>query len=143
VVRISGVEPGFPRIYLEDIIRTLRPRLPNIAIGFNWAEPDIGSVMKLKPAAVGFSLPAGSLGPRAPRTDLFARVHAAAELARHHAVPVGVEGDIAPEDARRFVSEGVQHLASLRIWPMLPALPPAQIWPRSRLDQATACDTAA
>lgn len=143
VVRISGVEPGFPRIYLEDIMRTLRPRLPNIAVGFNWTEPDIGSIMKLKPAAIGFSLQPGSLGSRAPRADLFARVHAAAELARHHGVPVGVEGDIAPEDARRFMSDGVQHLASLRIWPVLPALPPAQIWPRSKLDQAVACDTAA
>ncbi len=143
VLRISGVEPGFPRIYLEDIMRTLRPRLPNIAIGFNWTEPDIGSVMKLKPAAIGFSLPAGSLGPRGPRTDVFARVHAAAELARHHGVPVGVEGDIGPEDALRFASDGVQHFASLRLWPLLPALLPVQIWPRTKLEHAVACDTAA
>jgi hypothetical protein len=58
-------------------------------------------------------------------------------------VPVGVEGDIAPEDAQRFMSDGVQHIASLRIWPVLPALPPAQIWPRSKLDQAVVRDTAA
>ena len=143
VLRISGVEPGFPRIYLEDILRTLRPRIPNIAIGFNWTDPDIGRVMKLQPAAIGFSLPPGSLGPRAPRADLFARVHAAVELARHHGAPVGVEGDIAPEHAQRFVADGVQHLASLRIWPVLPALPPAQIWPASKLNELASCETAA
>jgi hypothetical protein len=142
VMRISGVEPGFPRIYLEDILRTLRPKVPNIAIGFNWTDPDIGRVMKLQPAAIGFSLPPGSLGLRAPRADLFARVHAAAELARHHGVPVGVEGDILPEDAQRFVADGVQHLASLRIWPVSPTLPPAQIWPRSKLDEAADCEIA-
>ncbi len=133
VVRLSGVDPGFPRIYLEDIFRTVKTRVPNIAIGFNWTEPDVGSVMRLRPAAVGFSFPPGTLGAHGPRADLFARIHAAAELSRLHAVPIGVEGEIDPEHAQRLAAGGAQLLASPRIWPVKPALPPAQLWPASRL----------
>jgi hypothetical protein len=118
VLRITGVEPGFPRIYLEDIIRTLRPRAPNIAIGLNWTEPDVASVLKLQPAAIGFSLPPGTLGANGPKVDLFARIHAAAELARHQNVPTGVEGDLHPEHALRFGAFGVLHWASWRMWPV-------------------------
>lgn len=133
VIRLSGVEPGFPRIYLEDIFRSVKQRIPNIAIGFNWTEPDIGSVLRLQPAAIGLSLPPGALGVYGPRADVHARVHAAADLARHHGVSIGVEGDIDPEQAQRLASEGARLLASPRIWPTLPALPPAQLWPASRL----------
>ncbi len=62
VIRVSCVEPGYPRIYLEDILRTLKQRVPHVAIGLNWAEPDIASVLKLQPAAIGFSLPPGRAG---------------------------------------------------------------------------------
>lgn len=142
VIRLSGVEPGFPRIYLEDIFRSVKSRIPNIAIGFNWTEPDVGSVLRLQPAAIGFSLPPGALGPHGPRADVYARVHAAADLARHHGVPVGVEGDIDPEEAQKLAAEGASLLASPRIWPTLHALPPAQLWPASRLT-ATARESAA
>ena len=138
VVRMTGVEPGFPRIYLEDIIRTLRPRAPNIAIGLNWTEPDVASVLKLQPAAIGFSLPPGSLGANGPKVDLFARIHAAAELARHQNVPTGIEGDLHPEHALRFAADGVQHMASWRIWPVQTALPSARIWPASKLSGGAA-----
>jgi len=136
VIRITGVEPGFPRIYLEDITRTLKARIPNIAIGLNWMEPDVGSVLKLQPAAIGFSLAPGALAPHAPRAELYSRIHAAADLAKRHSIPAGVEGDITPDQAQRFAMDGVRHMASLRLWPVRPTLPGAEIWPISRLSQA-------
>jgi hypothetical protein len=132
VLRISGVEPGYPRIYLEDIMRTLRSSIPNIAIGFNWMEPDVVSALNLHPAAIGFTLPPGSLNHHA-KVDVFARIHDATSLARLHGVPLGIEGDIAPEHAQRFAMEGVQLMASLRIWPVRPELSPAEIWSCTRL----------
>lgn len=143
VVRITGVEPGFPRIYLEDIMRNIRSRIPNIAIGLNWTEPDVPSVLKLQPSAVGFTLPPGALASQASRTDIFARIHAAVEPAKHLAIPIGVEGDILPDQAQRFAADGVQHMASWRIWPIRPDLPAAELWPASRLNQAANCDSAA
>jgi hypothetical protein len=132
VLRISGVEPGYPRIYLEDIMRTLKSSIPNIAVGFNCAEPDVVSALKLHPAAIGFTLPPGSMSHHS-KADVFARIHDAASLARLHGVPVGVEGDIAPEQAQRFAMDGVQLMASLRIWPVRPSLTPAEIWSCTRL----------
>jgi hypothetical protein len=142
VLRISGVEPGYPRIYLEDIMRTLKSSIPNIAIGFNWAEPDVVSALSLHPSAIGFSLPPGSMSHHS-KADVFARIHDAMSLARLHGVPVGVEGDIAPEHAQRFAMEGVQLMASLRIWPVRPSLTPAEIWSCTRLAEMAALEGAA
>jgi hypothetical protein len=143
VVRVTGVEPGFPRIYLDDITRTLKTRVPKVAIGLNWMEPDIASVLRLQPAAIGFTLPPGALSVHAPRAELFARVHAAIDLAKPHGIPVYIEGDITPDQAQRFALDGVQLLASPRIWPARPALPAAEKWHSSRLSEAVRCESAA
>jgi hypothetical protein len=142
VLRISGVEPGFPRIYLEDIIRTLKSSIPNIAIGFNWMEPDVVSALNLHPAAIGFTLPPGSMSHHS-KADVCARIHDAASLARLHDVPVGVEGDITPDQAQRFALDGVQLMASLRIWPVRPSLTPAEVWSCTRLSDMARFEGAA
>jgi hypothetical protein len=136
VVRITGVEPGFPRIYLEDIARTLKSRIPNVAVGLNWTEPDVGSVIRMQPAAIGFTLAPGALSAHAPRAELFARVHGALDLAKPHGVPIYVEGEIAPDQAARFATDGVSLLASSQLWPVRQELTAAEIWPASRLSQA-------
>ncbi len=143
VLRVSCVEPGYPRIYLEDILRNVRSRVPNIAIGLNWAEPDVASVLKLQPAAIGFTLPPGAFSANGPKTEIFGRIHAAVELARQHNVMVGVEGDIHPEHAQRFAQDGVHHICSLRIWPTRPTLPTAEAWPATRLGGHIKADSAA
>lgn len=134
VIRVSCVEPGYPRIYLEDILRVLKQRIPHVAIGLNCSEPDVASVLKLQPAAIGFSLPAGATGSHGHRTDAFARIQASIEQSRHHGVSVGIEGDIQPEHAQRFAQDGVNHVCSPRIWPIRRTLPAAELWPAARLD---------
>ncbi len=143
VIRVSCVEPGYPRIYLEDILRVLKPHIPHVAIGLNWAEPDVASVLKLQPAAIGFSLAAGALGPHGPKTDAYARILASIEQSHHHGVSVGVEGDIQPAHARRFTQDGVNHICSPRIWPLRRALPAAELWPAARLGAEVMTETAA
>jgi len=133
VIRVSCVEPGFPRIYLQDILRTLKPRVPHVAIGLHWSEPDLASILSLQPAALGFSLPTGALNSYGSKGEVFGRLRAAIELARHHDISVGVEGDLYPEQARRLALDGANHLCSPRIWPTRPALPPAELWPASQL----------
>lgn len=143
IIRISCVEPGYPRIYLEDILRVLKQRVPNVAVGLNWGEPDIASILKLHPGAIGFTLPSGTLDSLGPKTEVFTRIHAAAELARHQSISVGVEGDLQPEHAHRFMQDGVNHISSLRIWGPRPALTPAELWPASRLGVEPKVETAA
>jgi hypothetical protein len=137
VLRVSCVEPGYPRIYIEDIMRALRPYAQRIAIGLNWAEPDIASVLKLQPAAIGFSVPPGALGAPALRAEIYARVTAAVEQARASNVLVGVEGDLHAEHAQHFMNEGVKFLCSPRLWPVRATLAAGQFWPRTRLEEMT------
>ncbi|RYG30423.1 MAG: hypothetical protein EON93_14860 [Burkholderiales bacterium] len=137
VIRVSCVEPGFPRIYLQDILRTLKPRIPHVAIGLHWTEPDLASILSLQPSAIGFSLPTGALSPHGNKAEVLARVRAAMELAHHHDVSVGIEGDVHRVHARRLALDGANHLCSPRIWPTRLALPEAELWPASRLDVST------
>lgn len=142
VLRMSGVEPGFPRIYLEDAMRAVRPHAGRIAIGLNWMEPDVAGVLKLQPAAIGFSVTARALAMAGQRNEMFAKVGAAVQQARALGVRVGVEGDIHPEHAQRFVQEGVDFICSPRIWPVQRALPAAEVWPKEKLEALAAAASA-
>lgn len=143
VVRVSCVEPGYPRIYLEDILRVLKPRIPHVSIELHWTEPDIASVLRLAPAAIGFTLPTGALGSHAMKAEVFARIHSAVEQARNQGVSVGVEGDLHTDQIQRFAQDGVNHICSPRIWPIRRTLPPAELWPASRLVADVRAETAA
>lgn len=143
ILRITGVEPGYPRIYLEDILRTLRPCAPHIALGLSLNDADIPSLLKMKPAAVGFALPPIAPGQMAQRAENLARIAVIAGQARREGVPLGIEGDIAPELAQTLVQSGVRHIASPRIWPLRPRLTAAETWPASQLRVSAPADSAA
>ena len=143
VLRVSCVEPGYPRIYLQDAMRAVRPHVGRIAIGLNWNEPDIGGVLKLQPAAIGFSIPTTALVNAGVKAEVYARVAAAVEQARAAGVMVSVEGDLHAEHASRFVRDGVNFLCSPRLWPVRPKLAPAESWPVAKLEaMARAADAA-
>ncbi len=143
VLRISCVEPGYPRIYIEDAMRTVRPHTGRIAIGLNWNEPDIGGVLKLRPAAIGFGIPATALANASVKAEVFARVAAAVEQARAAGVMVSVEGDLHAEHAARFVRDGVNFLCSPRLWPVRTKLTAAETWPVTRLEALARAEDAA
>ena len=143
VLRISCVEPGYPRIYLQDAMRAVRPHTGRIAIGLNWNEPDIGGVLKLQPAAIGFSVPTTTLANTGAKAEVFARIAAAVEQAHAAGVMVSVEGDLHAEHAARFVRDGVNFLCSPRLWPVRAKLMAAETWPVARLEaMARAADAA-
>ena len=143
VLRISCVEPGYPRIYLQDAMRAVRPHIGRIAIGLNYNEPDIGGVLKLQPAAIGFSVPTTVLANAGPKAEMFARIATAVEQAHAVGVMVSVEGDLHAEHAARFVRDGVNFLCSPRLWPVRPKLMAAETWPVARLEaMARAADAA-
>ena len=133
VLRISCIEPGYPRIYLEDMMRGLRPWAPRIALGLSWAEPDLASILKLHPAAIGFSLPPGALRQPGLRAEIQGRIAAAVEMARAAGVFVGVEGDLTAEHALHFMEAGASHLCSPRLWPVRRTLTAAETWPQAKL----------
>ena len=133
LLRVSCIEPGYPLIYLEDIMRTMRPHAPHIALGLDWQAPDLPSVLKLQPTAIGFSIPLRTHDQMSLRAEVHGRIAAAVEQARNHGVFVGVEGDIHPEQAVQFMQMGVSFICSPRIWPVRSTLTSAELWPASRL----------
>jgi len=133
LLRVSCIGPGYPRIYLEDIMRTMRTHAPNIALGVDLHEPDLASILKLQPTAIGFTLSSRALDNTAQRTEIHSRVAAAIDLAKHIGVLVGVEGDLHAEHAMHFLQQGVSFICSPRIWPVRASLTSAEIWPASRL----------
>lgn len=143
LLRVSCIEPGYPRIYLEDIMRTMRPHAPNMALGLNWQEPELGSILKLQPTAIGFAISSHALDHPQMRAEIHGRVGAAIEQARSHGVLVGVEGDLTAEQAMHFLQQGVSFICSPRIWPVRETLTSAEVWPASRLLALTQKTTAA
>ncbi|MBI1361827.1 MAG: hypothetical protein GC155_16245 [Alphaproteobacteria bacterium] len=143
VLRIVGIEPGFPRIYLEDICRTLMTRVQRMAFGIAWNEPDIPSLLRLRPSAVGFLLPPAATSPWSSRADLIGRVRSAIEVCTPHHVPFFVDGNINPDLARAIVAERASFLASPRIWPLTAKVPGAGKWFASRLNDRPLQDSAA
>jgi hypothetical protein len=135
IIRVTGIEPGFPRIYLEDICRALRTRVPNIVFGLDWREPDIASALRLQPMGIGFPLSPDAMHG-SPRADMLARIRGAVETCHQHHTPVFVDGGFGPDLAQRFIADGVDVLASPKIWPIVEDIGAAEKWPAAKLGPA-------
>lgn len=132
IIRIAGIEPGFPRIYLQDICRVLRSRVPNIVFGLDWRDPDIASALRLQPMGVGFPLPPEATSGQ-PRADMLARIRLAVEACHQQHTPAFVDGFFGVDYAQRFIADGVDVLASPKVWPVADELGGAEKWPATRL----------
>lgn len=133
VLRISCVEPGFPRMHLEETIRLLRPFCPRITLGMHWSDPDVASLLAMRPDAIGFPLHHDARGLIEPGETAHARIRTAAAMAKRAGVQVFSNGDFSFATARRLLGDGVELISSPVIWPRL-AQPSSMVsWPASRL----------
>lgn len=141
VVRVTGIEAGFPRAYLGDVVRQLRMHAPSVALTFNLADPDPITALKFSPSAIGFALPPG-LGEIDLKPEYINRIRALADAARPQQVPVFIDGVVSPELVRRLMSLGVCKFASPSVWPMQEQPSGAQRWAAARLAQAVGLNAA-
>lgn len=133
VVRISGLEPGFPRMHLEETIRLLRPFCPRITLGLQWNDPDIASLLAMRPDAIGFPLHHDARGLIEPGETAHIRIRAAATMAKRTGVQVFANGDFSFATARRLVADGVGLISSPVIWARVSQPSSMAVWPASRL----------
>jgi hypothetical protein len=135
IVKIAGVAPGFPRMYLNEIVGVLRARLPNVVIGAAWDEPDLAGFLQSGPVAVGFSIPSSAVasGPVVAIPALMTRVTDAVKVAHAGRVRFFVEGAVTKYLALKFAAAGVDNIASQRIWPARPMADGLVKWPADRL----------
>jgi hypothetical protein len=105
--------------------------VPNIVFGLDWREPDIASALRLLPVGVGFPLPPDAAGGAS--REMLARIRGAVETCRQSHTPFFIDGDFGPDLAHRFLADGVDMLASPKIWPLAEELGGAEKWPASKL----------
>jgi hypothetical protein len=135
IIKIAGVAPGFPRMYLKEIVGVLKSRLPHIVVSAAWDEPDIAGLVQTGVAALGFSIPPSAVtaGPLVTVPQLMARVSDAVASAHASRVRFFVEGDIPKLLALRLARSGVDLLSSESIWATRP-IPDGMVkWPSDRL----------
>ena len=135
LIKIAGIEAGFPRMHLRSIVGSLRARVPKVAIAAAWHEPDVSGLMQCGPTAFGFAYPdhvAGALSATANGT-LLSRFSAGVEAAHTEGIPLYVEGAIGPYLAKEFRAAGADYICSPVIWPPQPAPDTVVRWPSSLL----------
>ncbi len=135
VLKIAGVAPGFPRLYLNEIVQLLKVRATNIAVVAAWDEPDIAGIIQTRPAAVGLVLPK-SIGGPSPAVTLQAlttKLRQHADRTRVAKVRLLVEGEMSSEIARRVAATGVDTVSSACIWPAMHTPDAMLRWPAAHL----------
>lgn len=134
-IKIANVVPGFPRMYLNDILGALRQRVPSVVIGAAWDEPDIAGLLQAGPVAVGFTLPPTVMAKNSlvPLTHLLAKVRSAVETAHAAKKLFFVEGNIPRELVIRLSAIGVDNISSPLVWPTCSAPESVLKWPADRL----------
>jgi len=135
VIKIAGVAPGFPRLYINEIVSVLRAKIPNVVIGAAWDEPDLNKLLQAGPVAVGVSLPKSvvHIGATISTAAVIRKVSADIQTAHSARKPFFVEGLIPQDLALKLSQAGVDNISSPRIWPA-GAMPDGMLkWPLSRL----------
>lgn len=138
ILKIAGVAPGFPRLYLKEIVALMRARLPNIVIGAAWDEPDLAGLLQPGSIAVGFSVPASAVSssPAIATPALMTRVNEGVRCAHAGRARFFVDGAVTKYLALKFAAAGVDNMASSRIWPARPMADGILKWPADRLAAA-------
>jgi hypothetical protein len=138
-VKIAGLPPGFPRIYLNEIVGIVRARITQVAIGAVHDEPDLAGLACSGPVAIGIAVPPRCVDPRTRRLtpDLVARASEGIALAHGAHMRFFVEG-LLPEPAIiQARALGADAITSPLIWPAVPAPAAMHKWPSSLLSQET------
>ncbi len=118
LLQVSAVPPGFPRIYLQEIVGLLKRKIPNIVVSLAIEEQDLDSIVDCGVAAVGFSLPTHVTGvhPKISRADLLDRIRLSAKAARARRVPFFIEGPLKNDLVMRLSGTGIDYVSSPLIW---------------------------
>jgi hypothetical protein len=129
-VKLSGVLPGFPRLYLKDTVGFLSAHIPHVVVSMNAAEDDFSTALDCEAWGLGYTLPRGSR--LADDSNFFAKVRKDAAATHAHSKRFFVEGDLTARQAHQCAQSGIDFLASPLVWP--PAKSPSGVfkWMASR-----------
>ncbi|RYG38166.1 MAG: hypothetical protein EON93_02540 [Burkholderiales bacterium] len=125
-LRLMGVRPGYPRLYLEDAVRALSARLPRVMIAVRPEEPSMHSLLNCGATGAGYVWEADIVpklsGP------FWRKLRADAALARERKKQFFVDGHLSREDVEACVACGVSLISSAALWPSEPTPASARQW---------------
>jgi hypothetical protein len=135
VVKVAGIPPGFPRMYLNEIVGLLRSRIPNVVLGTAFNEPDVASLAASGPSAISVAVPPWTVGPNAaiPAAQLHMRLAEALVTTHAAHIRVIIEGAIDGNLAAKLKGAGVDNLCSTQIWPSVTEPDGMLKWPTDKL----------
>jgi hypothetical protein len=135
LIKLAGVTPGFPRMYLNEIVGMLRAKFPNVVIGASWDEPDVTGMLNSGASGLAFTVPASSVasGPIIAVPALIAKITGAVRIAHAHRSRVLIEGGVTKFLAMRLASIGVDNISAPNIWPACAAPNGMLKWSAERL----------
>lgn len=116
--KIAAVPPGFPRMYLNEIVAGLKARLPIVVVGAAWDERDVAGLLHSGADAVGLALTLAVTNPKSPVSPsvVLGRVAEAVRLAHHAKRRLFVEGPLDRDWVIRLRDIGVDNITSPRVW---------------------------
>lgn len=132
LVKVSAVPPGFPRMYLDDIMGWLRRYAPNIVLCGSPDEPELRSLLHAELKGIGVALSSDS-GWQARAAFVLERIKAAVQIAHAAKLPFFVEGPVTRDMAVRLTAVGVDMLSSTQIWPLRTSPDGVMKWTADRL----------
>jgi hypothetical protein len=138
IIKVAGIAPGFPRMYLNEIVGVLKARLPHIVLGVSWDEPDFASLLQPGPIAVSCSVPPSAVGVGSVVgvSALTSRIADAVRTVHGARVRLLVEGAVTKYLALKLAAAGVDNMASERVWPASATAEGMPKWPAQRLIEA-------
>ena len=134
-IKIAGVAPGFPRLYLAEIMGALRMHVSNISIAASADEPDVAGLVNAGASVLGFTLSDKAIGPNTSivQPNLLARIRNACNRAHASGKSFFVEGAFGRELAMQIRACGVDYLSTPEIWAPCKAPVGAARWSSDRL----------
>ncbi|MDP3739487.1 MAG: hypothetical protein Q8R02_19015 [Hyphomonadaceae bacterium] len=130
-IKVSAVEPGFPRRYLRDTVSFLSAQIPHIVVGMSAAEENFSTALDCGAWGLGYTIPPDSA--LAHEAGFFSKLTRDAAAARASGKRFFVEGHLTPTQALQCAECGVDFLASPIVWPPLQSIRGVLRWNSSRL----------
>jgi len=129
-IKLCGVVPGFPRLYLKDTVSFLSAHIPNVVVSMSAAEDDFSTALDCEAAGLGYTVPPGARLAEDP--NFFAKVRKDAAAARVRSKRFFVEGRLTARQAHQCAQCGIDMLASPLVWPPTKAPSGVFKWTASR-----------
>lgn len=112
VVRVCGIVPGFPRLYIRDIVQALSARIPHVVISMSPLEEDLASALQCDAWGVSYQL-----SPYAGAETMEASIRRMAAVTHGSHKLFLIDGDIDAKKVSMLVEHGADMISSPLIWP--------------------------